>query len=261
MVRTWILTVGLIVLWASVCPGMEGYSEPAPSEVGPSEAVQPVPGDVSVPDGGDQVIESKPDVGYGVSEPGSEGGYEVIDSRPVEDYVVGEPKSEDGYGATDPGRDGEVTVTMVPEDGSEVPGSEPDGNPEIVYMTGGDDLTPPSEINVILGGIASQGGSETAAALTSGHFVTSLGILEWTTEWATMSVQTPASWGVPSLAQVGSNVGLGLAAQMPAPTPGVPTPSDIAGQFNSARSQVSGRAGETLGALQFPQIPDFMGNQ
>jgi hypothetical protein len=265
MVRTWILMVGLIILWASVCPGMEGYSEPAPSEVGPDEAVQPVPGDGSVPD------EPKPDVGYGVSEPGSEGSYEVIDSRPVESYVGDEPKPEDGCGVSDPGPNGEVIGTMVPQDGSEVRDSESEGDNVIVTMVpedGSEVPVPDPDGGYMVLTMASQGGNEAATALISGSVVTSLGILEWSSEWATLPVNTPASWSsVPELAQVGSNVGLGLAAQVPTSTNGMANLADFAARFNHGTSPEPGSAGEAFGTLQIPQLPqtpqmpNFVGNQ
>ena len=131
MTRTWVLLVGMTLLWASLCLGMEEYAEPTTDDASVGQ-VAPGVVDPGVADG-QGVIEPKPEADVSVTTSNEAGEGEVVGSEPdggpvtVDEGTKGdagdvEPRPEVIYYTTaDEGGEGEVVTTDAGYDVSTSP--------------------------------------------------------------------------------------------------------------------------------------------
>ena len=255
MKRTWVLWIGLTVLSASVCAGMEEYAEPAPNEGSPDEVTYTVPD--SKPDGNCEVTDPARPGDYEIVDPGSEGGPEVIDPKPddggevIDPGVDGDPEiitriADGEYAVIDGGLDRDYQiVTLVPEDGCEAT-----------------DSTADAALRMLAAGPDADFVSTLALAPTTTELVASLGLPELPSEWGTSPINTCLNWGgMPELAQVRSGVGFDMAAQIAPYTNGTLNLPDFTGRLDNVTSQISLGARDAFGAIPIPGIAQLLANQ
>jgi hypothetical protein len=287
MTRTWVLLLGMALLWASTCIGMEEYAEPT--------------GDVGVGEGT-----------VGVGDPGAVIGYEPAEPKPQEDYSVTDsggdsevvkPEGGDGTVVTEPASEGEyhTTDSEVSGDG-EVIGPETDGESgvpgrdyRIYTMTanGGDEAADPGvqEVHQLVA-LASQRGYAPADLVPEGGFEANplpaedaeiptltpdmnkaimlaqlaggvtgtVGTPEQISGLAMSALNERMNWIVaPELSQVQSGAGIDMAAQMATCAQAFNSLPAVAGQFNNAASQISAGVQEAFSAI--PGVSNLLAGQ
>lgn len=228
MKGTWVLWIGLTMLSASICAGMEEYAEPAANEGSPE------------------------DVTYAVTNSNPQDNHEVTDSAPFGDYEAGDPGidevitliGEGEYAVIDQGleRDHQM-VTVAPADNRGAMNSMTDAVQQM--LAAGPDV-----------------GHVSTLASAQTEFVASLGVSELPSEGSTSPINTRLNWDtMPELAQVRAGVGLEMATQIAAYTGGMLNLHDITGRLDNVISQISLGAGDAFGAIPIPGIAGLLANQ
>lgn len=252
MARTWVLLIGLTLLGASVCAGMEEYAEPVTEDVGVGEVTSGVadPGTT----GGYEATEPKPEGDYYVADSGVSGDGEVIGSEPQGDPEVIEVRPDDGYEVVDPGTSNDYKGTD--------PGLDRDYR--ILTMLGGGDGGTDSmpegsdQIRTMVPDISNELGLTQFAE----GVLASVGLPEQINEWAGLSINAHPDLGsMPELTQVWSSLGLDMAAQMNACADAMRNVPQLTGQLDNVVSQISGDVMEAFGAIPISGIVDLLANQ
>ena len=279
MKRVCALLIALVVVWASVCTGTEEYTQPASSEANPPEVTSPPPtvdNEVGIPqsDGecvvgeagpetgnetvyaepveGEPTVEPKPGEGQEPVDPGIDGGGEVVGSEPGSGSEAGKPKSEDGTGSTEGSSQDSEIVYMKPvfttvgsDDVSEAgdPGADSGLDNRYVILTA-----------------APGWGVESVAGRLRADFAGTLGLASQSVAWVGTPAQTNVTInlsGMPSTAQMWTDVDLNMAAHMPSFPDVAMNPPSFVGQAGDLTIQGAGTINGTLGAvhLQMPELP------
>jgi hypothetical protein len=251
MARTWVMMIGLTLLWAATCPGDVAFIGP-PEQAGDggnpgategSGTVEPIPGPGYEVGGGYEV---KPDPGYDiiVSEPGSTGEGEVIDVKPQGDGEVVYVKPDPGEVVISPGpleRDNRI-YTMSPTNESEGTSS-------------------PLDAGTMLVGMAPQNGYASVLAQIPDDVLATLGLSTGTGgEGAGPGPFDPVNTGdaPPDLTQVKSTIGLVLAEHVGTLANVMSNLPNFTGQFDNRASQMSGHVIEVFSGIQMPGVASLL---